>query len=166
MDRTYRGLPVVGGDLVVHQAPGGSLERVSQTLDGAAAACATMPRLSTPAPQPSGHLAPTKANRAISTVRRRTGTPRLVVDATVPPPRLAWEVAQRRHRIRRHPEPAGDVRRRHAPARSCAASRRSRPSTGSGQSLYSGTVPLQVTQSGVDATSSRTRPAATPTRPT
>ena len=27
MDRTYRGLPVVGGDLVVHQAPGGSLER-------------------------------------------------------------------------------------------------------------------------------------------
>src|SRR5690606_17485073 len=32
MDRTYRGLPVVGGDLVVHQGANGALDGVSQTL--------------------------------------------------------------------------------------------------------------------------------------
>ena len=32
MDRRYQGLRVVGGDLVVHTAPSGSLEGVSQTL--------------------------------------------------------------------------------------------------------------------------------------
>ena len=32
MDRRYHGLRVVGGDLVVHTAPSGALEGVSQTL--------------------------------------------------------------------------------------------------------------------------------------
>ena len=31
-DRTYRGLPVVGGDLVVHDGPAGALEGVSHEL--------------------------------------------------------------------------------------------------------------------------------------
>ena len=33
MHRTYRGLPVVGGDLVVHQVPQAGWTGVSQTLD-------------------------------------------------------------------------------------------------------------------------------------
>src|SRR5262245_22226575 len=32
MDRTYRGLPVLGGDMVVHQAADGSYEGASRTL--------------------------------------------------------------------------------------------------------------------------------------
>ncbi|HEY1117522.1 MAG TPA: hypothetical protein VGE43_07445, partial [Acidimicrobiales bacterium] len=32
IDRTYRGLPVLGGDLVVHQAPDGTWEGADQTL--------------------------------------------------------------------------------------------------------------------------------------
>ena len=32
MTRTVRGLPVIGGDIVVHQDPGGAFKGASQTL--------------------------------------------------------------------------------------------------------------------------------------
>ncbi len=33
MERSYQGLPVLGGDLVEHRGPSGSTRGVSQTLD-------------------------------------------------------------------------------------------------------------------------------------
>ena len=45
IDRTYHGLKVLGGDLVVHRGPGGQWRGVSQTLRHAVRA-GTTPRLS------------------------------------------------------------------------------------------------------------------------
>ena len=53
-----------------------------------------------------------------------------------------------------------------APARCCAREQQIQTVDGSGQSLYSGTVPLQVTQSGIDVPAQGRRRAAAPTRPT
>ena len=50
MDRTYRGLPVLGGDVVVHQAADGAWAGVSRTLT-APLRMSTTPRLSKAAAQ-------------------------------------------------------------------------------------------------------------------
>src|SRR4051812_30331561 len=41
MERSYQGLPVLGGDLVVHRAPSGAQQGVSETLDHVAAVSTT-----------------------------------------------------------------------------------------------------------------------------
>ena len=132
MERTYRGLPVLGGDLVVHQAAAGGFRGVSQTLDDAV-------RLSTTP----------KVSRAAAAAKlpRRAQSTRLVVDATSGTPRLAWEVV------------TGGVQADGTPSRLAtyvdattgAVLRREQQIEtvdGSGQSLYGGTVPLQLTLSG------------------
>ena len=132
MDRTYRGLPVVGGDLVVHQAPGGSLDAVSQTLKA--------PLDLSAAPQVDAHaasvkaLAPSKLNRSI-TGQKTTGTPQLLVDATGATPRLAWKVL------------SGGTQSDGTPSRLATYVD---ATTGAvlRAEQYSGTVPVQVTLSG------------------
>ena len=144
MNRTYRGLPVVGGDLVVHQTAGGTLEGVSQTL--------RTPLDLSVVPTVAGRtaaveaLAPSKVNRAID-AQKTTGEPALVVDATGAAPRLAWKVI------------SGGVQEDGTPSRLATyvdartgevlrTEQEIQNAEGSGQSLYSGTVPIQVTQSG------------------
>lgn len=132
MERSYQGLPVLGGDLVVHQGAAGALKGVSQTLD-AAVKVATTPTVS-------------KAAARDAVVREAQST-RLVVDATSGTGRLAWEVltAGKQHdgtpsRLATYVDAAtGQVIRREQQIQNV---------DGSGQSLYSGTVPLQLTQSG------------------
>ncbi|MCB0896085.1 MAG: M4 family metallopeptidase [Nocardioidaceae bacterium] len=132
MDRTYRGLPVLGGDLVVHQGSAGAFRGVSQTLDDA-------PHLST-TPQ---------VTRAAARARipARAESTRLVVDATSGAGRLAWEVL------------SGGTQKDGTPSRLAtyvdattgAVIRREQQIQtvdGSGQTLYSGTVQLSVTKSG------------------
>jgi Zn-dependent metalloprotease len=68
LDRTYRGLPVLGGDLVVHGRRDGAFTGVTNAL-GAAFRLSTTPRVARPA-----HAT------------------RLVVDAYGARPELAWEV--------------------------------------------------------------------------
>jgi Zn-dependent metalloprotease len=145
MQRTYRGLRVVGGDLVVHQGVGGDWAGVSQTL--------TKPlRLRT---QPgvtedqaiAEALAPSKDTRGIERLRARQQAPQLVVDTLGQGNRLAWAVETAGKRTDGTPSrmtsyvdaKTGDVLRREESIHTA---------DGSGQSLYSGTVPLQVTQSG------------------
>ena len=145
VDRTFRGLPVIGGDLVVHQAPDGALEGASQTL-AAPLTLATKPGVT--------------AAKAVTSAL----APSTVTDGDHRRPRRQRQDAGRR-RHRRH--------RRGSPGRSSPAASRptARPAAsrsyvdartgkvlrteqqivnvdGQGQSLYSGTVPLQVTQSG------------------
>ncbi|MBZ5741087.1 M4 family metallopeptidase [Nocardioides mangrovi] len=141
--RTYRGLPVLGGDLVVHQGPQAAWEGVSQTLVKSVR-LSTTPDL-TAAAATTTALAKAPATRTITGATRESR--RLVVDATTGTPRLAWEVV------------TGGTQADGTPSRLAtyvdAASgrvlwREQQIETvdGSGQTLYSGTVPLSVTKSG------------------
>ena len=144
LDRTLRGIPVLGGDVVVHRGPTAGWHGVSQTL-GAPLRVSTTPGLSSSAAAARA-LAPARATRQIAGLRT-SGTPRLVVDATSAHPRLAWEVL------------TGGVHRDGTPsrlatyvdARTGSVLRREEQIEtvdGSGQSLYGGTVPLKLTLSG------------------
>jgi Zn-dependent metalloprotease len=144
LDRTYRGLPVLGGDLVVHRGPQAGWRGVSQTLDRAVR-LSTTPSVGA-ARAASRALAPARANRGITGAEKARST-RLVVDATTGTSRLAWEVV------------TGGVQADGTPSRlatyvdatSGRVIRREQQIQtvdGSGQSLYSGTVPLQLTLSG------------------
>jgi len=144
MDRRYQGLRVIGGDLVVHTAPGGDLLGVSQTLaapvDVDTAPATTAQRAETKA------LAPARATADITRLRS-TAEPTLVVDATGATPRLAWEVISGG----RHPDGTPSRLSTYVDATTGKVIRREehiQTVDGQGQTLYSGTVPLQVTQSG------------------
>ncbi len=144
MDRTYRGLPVLGGDLVVHRAADGSWAGVSRTLT-APLRLSTTPRL-TAATATTRATRPAAGTRGISRLRAQ-GAPRLVVDAVAHEPRLAWAVSTAGRRADGTPSRMTS----YVDARTGAVLRREeRIETvdGSGQSLYSGTVPLRLTQSG------------------
>jgi Zn-dependent metalloprotease len=144
MTRTYRGLPVLGGDLVVHRAADGSWAGVSRTLT-APLRMSTSPRLSVAAAQERA-IRPTKATRGISHVKAK-GAPRLVVDTIGHRARLAWAVTTGGRRADGTPSRMTS----YVDARTGAVLRREEgieTVDGSGQSLYSGTVPLKLTQSG------------------
>jgi Zn-dependent metalloprotease len=144
MQRTISGVPVLGGDLVVHRGPQAGWEGVSQTL-AAPLDLSTTPAVGAAAAS-SRALAPSAATRSITGLEAH-GEPRLVIDATSGHPRLAWEVL------------TGGVQEDGTPsrlatyvdARSGKVIRREeqiQTVDGQGQTLYSGTVPLSVTQSG------------------
>jgi Zn-dependent metalloprotease len=144
LSRTYHGLPVLGGDLVVHRAADGSWAGVSRTLTSQLR-MSTSPRLSG-AGASARATRPSTATRGISHFRAK-GSPRLVVDAIGHAPRLAWAVTTGGRRADGTPSRMTS----YVDARSGAVLRREeRIETvdGSGQSLYSGTVPLKLTQSG------------------
>ena len=141
LDRTYRGLRVLGGDLVVHQAADGGWEGVSQTL-GSVLTLGVTPRASRAAAVDAA-LAPSTVTRAITgaSVER---APELVVDATAAAPRLAWEVV------------SGGVQHDGTPSRLASyvdartgevlrTEQQVETADGSGNTLYSGTVPLTTT---------------------
>jgi Zn-dependent metalloprotease len=88
LERTYRGLPVVGGDLVVHQGPAGGWQGISQTLRQAPR-MAVRPGLDKAAAKQRA-LAPSQVNREIADQSAKRST--LVVDALGAKPRLAWQV--------------------------------------------------------------------------
>jgi Zn-dependent metalloprotease len=81
--RTYNGLPVRGGDVVVHTDGSGAYRGVSNGLDEPL-------RLSTK-PTVSATAAGTSAKGAFRGAVGQVGKPRLVVDGASRPARLAWE---------------------------------------------------------------------------
>jgi Zn-dependent metalloprotease len=143
MIRSYQGLPVVGGDLVVHLSPAGAWEGVSQTMTQALTLAPTASVSAADAALAA--LAPSKVTKKI-TGAKVAGTPDLVVDVRYGTPRLAWKVM------------SGGVQDDGTPSRlaSFVDARTGKVYSteqlietvdGSGQSLYSGTVPLQLTLS-------------------
>ncbi|GIG62631.1 hypothetical protein Lfu02_70030 [Longispora fulva] len=82
-DRTYRGLPVLGGDTIVHSAPGGQFRDATVTLP-------TALNLSTQATVPAARAA--DAASAAFTGHTVRATPQLAVDATGARPVLVWRV--------------------------------------------------------------------------
>ncbi len=144
MNRTYHGLRVLGGDLVVHRSPAGAWRGVSQTLRTPVRTGTTARLTADRARAIAG--APMAATRAITNLRT-LGKPRLVVDATSGTPRLAWQVMSAGRRTDGTPSRMAS----YVDAKTGALLRREEgieTVDGSGQSLYSGTVPLQLTLSG------------------
>jgi Zn-dependent metalloprotease len=145
LDRTYRGLPVLGGDLVVHQAPDARLEGVTQTLRAPLTLSAD-PVLGATSAR-SKALAPARATRAVRGLRAAKAAPRLVVDALGETPRLAYEVKTSGVQADGTPSRLST----YVDARTGQVIRRVEgihTADGQGVSLYSGTVPISVTQSG------------------
>ncbi len=143
LHRTYRGLDVVGGDLVVHQSPAGAWEGSSQTL-GQDLDLAVTPAV-TRTTAGAKALARSAVNRTIKSSRLESST--LVVDASQATPRLAWKVL------------SGGVQADGTPSRLSTfvdaktgkvirAEQEIVNVDGQGKTLYSGTVPLSITKSG------------------
>ena len=145
MDRTYRGLPVIGGDLVVHQDAASRLESVSQTLR-APLSLKAKPGVRGKQAQ-SRAVRPTKLTSPVKNLRAADVAPRLVVDAYGVKPRLAWEVKT----LGRQADGTPSRLSTYVNARNGKVLRRVEgihTADGEGNSLYSGTVPISVTQSG------------------
>ncbi|WP_245644615.1 M4 family metallopeptidase [Nocardioides jensenii] len=143
MQRTYHGLPVVGGDLVVHQAPSGALRGVSQTLakplglDVAPVVAAARAETVSLASKVAGSINGTKP----------VGDPTLLVDATGVTPRLAWRVMTSGVQSDGTPSRLAtyvDAK----TGRVIRAEQQIINVDGQGQTLYSGNVTIPVTQSG------------------
>ncbi|MEV0537126.1 M4 family metallopeptidase [Kitasatospora sp. NPDC050463] len=82
-ERTYAGLPVLGGDLIVHQDATGATQGVTKAADASLTGVNTTPKLAAPAAQSAALAAESGASLE--------NAPRLVVWAADNSPRLAWE---------------------------------------------------------------------------
>ena len=135
MRRTYDELRVVGGDLVVHRSDAGTFTGSSQTLDQNV-------ELDT---QPSVTAA--KALKRAGATADTSPEPQLVVDATGSAPKLAWVVAtggQQKDGTPSRLDTYVDAKK----GTVLRSEQRIQTVDGDGDSLYGGTVPLQLTQSG------------------
>ena len=143
LHRSYRGLEVVGGDMVVHQGSTGAWQGVSKTLTKGLS-LATSPVVGKAAAEAIA-LAPSAVNKQISGERAESAT--LVIEATRATPRLAWRVITGGVQSDGTPSRLASF----VDARTGALIRTEQgiqTADGSGQSLYGGTVPLQLTLSG------------------
>jgi Zn-dependent metalloprotease len=143
LHRTYRGLEVVGGDLVVHQSKSGAWQGSSLTL-GKRLSLAVSPAV-TSATAGTKALAPSKVISSISHPKVDGTT--LVVDAAGASPRLAWRVLSGGTQKDGTPSRLAS----YVDARTGAVLRTEQEIVnvdGSGQSLYGGTIPLKLTLSG------------------
>ncbi|MGA5702616.1 M4 family metallopeptidase [Peterkaempfera bronchialis] len=137
-DRTFAGLPVLGGDLVVHQRKDGTAEAVDRASTAALDLTSTTPAVA--------GAAAGKAALVAEPGSTASGTaPRLVVWAAKGTPRLAWES------VVESTETDGTPSRLHVvtDARSGAVlASYEGVQTGTGTGVYVGQVPLTTTQSG------------------
>ncbi|MFC0599036.1 M4 family metallopeptidase [Streptomyces palmae] len=83
MRREYRGLPVLGGDVIVHSAPSGAFRESTLGLKKSLSLAVT--------PKVSAERAEALAQRMFQGKRSKTSS-KLVVDALSGTPRLAWQV--------------------------------------------------------------------------
>ncbi|HET6626115.1 MAG TPA: M4 family metallopeptidase [Nocardioidaceae bacterium] len=144
MNRTYHGLAVLGGDLVVHRGPGSAWKGTSQSLH-TVLDLSTTPTVGTAAAAQRA-VAPSKVNRSVRG-EKVAGEPRLVVDAAGGTPRLAWEVLTGGTQSDGTPSRLAT----YVDARTGTVLRTEQQiqtADGQGDSLYGGTVPLTTTQSG------------------
>ncbi|MGY9065115.1 M4 family metallopeptidase [Streptomyces sp. CAS3] len=145
-DRTYHRLPVLGGDFVVHLGPDGGYRGADRASRAALALPSTTPEVS--APQ-AADLA-TNALRAANLgdrLRQVKAKPRLIVDALHGTPRLAWRTDAVALDSLGNPVARTVLTDARTGARIDAWDS-IETATGDGRSLYSGTVPLETTQSG------------------
>ncbi|MGR6970243.1 M4 family metallopeptidase [Streptomyces cynarae] len=145
-DRTYRQLPVVGGDFVLHLAPDGSY----RSADRASGRDISLPSITPAVKAPKAADLATAALRAANAgelLKHLTARPQLVVDALHGAPRLAWRTEVTGQDTLGNPV-ARTVMTDAGTGRQIDAWDSIETATGDGKSLYSGTVPLETTQSG------------------
>ncbi|MGW3773040.1 M4 family metallopeptidase [Actinomadura verrucosospora] len=137
MTRTYDGLPVLGGDIIVHETAAGTWRGTSLTLTKAP---------SDSSPEVS---AKTAQKRAVTKNRKADGSPALVVESRTADhaPRLAWRVQTVGKKADGTPSrilTSVDA----ATGKVLLNEETIKTEAGDGKSLYTGTVPLQTTPSG------------------
>ncbi|GHJ98716.1 peptidase [Streptomyces sp. Y2F8-2] len=145
-DRTFRQLPVVGGDFVLHLAPDGSY----RSADRATRRDISLPTITPAVKAPKAADLATAALRAANAgelLKHLTARPQLVVDALHGAPRLAWRTEVTGQDTLGNPV-ARTVVTDAGTGRQIDAWDSIETATGDGKSLYSGTVPLETTQSG------------------
>ncbi|MFF4626710.1 M4 family metallopeptidase [Streptomyces griseorubiginosus] len=145
-DRTYRQLPVLGGDFVVHLAPDGAYRSSSRATKAAISLSSVTPAVSAPK---AADLA-TNALRAANlgeTLKKLTAKPQLVVDALHGAPKLAWQTNAAAQDSLGNPV-ARTVLTDARTGAQIDAWDSIEQAAGDGKSLYSGTVALNTTQSG------------------
>ncbi|MFC8504036.1 M4 family metallopeptidase [Pedococcus sp. NPDC057267] len=136
-DRTFKGLRVLGGDLVLDKTSSGGLRTVRWNATDQVAVSSTTPTVSESAAEASG------ARRAGYAARTTNGD--LVVWAGSGSPRLAWDVLTEGVRADQTPSRLHTV----VDARTGAViTSWDEIENGSGNSMYSGTVTLNTTLSG------------------
>ncbi|MFI5688596.1 M4 family metallopeptidase [Streptomyces sp. NPDC051636] len=145
-DRTYRQLPVLGGDFVVHLAPNGTYRSADRATRSAISLSSITPTVSAPKAADLAVNALRAANLGES-LKQVKARPELVVDALHGASRLAWRT-----------NAVGKDSLGNPAARTVLTDARTgaqidawdsiETATGDGRSLYSGTVPLETTQSG------------------
>ncbi len=143
-DRTLDGLRVIGGDLVVHQDAADGWAGVSQTLDAPLTLATDARVVRTSALRTV--LARNARSKAVHGDDRASGS-ELVVDATGATPHLAWEVVTEGMQADGTPSRLAT----YVDARTGMVIRTEQQIVnvdGTGNTLYSGAVPLSVTKSG------------------
>ncbi|MFI2607538.1 M4 family metallopeptidase [Kitasatospora sp. NPDC018619] len=136
-DRTFQGLPVVGGDLVVHQDAKGRLKDSSR-------AAAHDPAVKSTVPKVGAQSGAAEALAAAPGVRDAVSTPELVVWAADGTPRLAWRTTV--EGTGEHGQPAGKVVVTDATTGEQIESYDAEhQAAGTGNSEYTGTVTIDTT---------------------
>ncbi|MEV5966434.1 M4 family metallopeptidase [Kribbella sp. NPDC051952] len=133
MDRTIGGLQVLGGDVVVHQAKDGSFKGASLTL-GRTADVNRTPKVSVA----------TATSKALTRGLKAEGKPALVIEARKGTPRLAYLVTTAGTQADGTPSRITTTIDAITGAK-LVSEQHIETATGDGQSLYSGTVPLDTT---------------------
>ncbi|MCX4700943.1 M4 family metallopeptidase [Streptomyces sp. NBC_01373] len=145
-DRTYRHIPILGGDFVVHLSPDGSYRGADRATKSTVTLASVTPKLSAPK---AADLA-VNALRAAhlgETLRSLTAKPRLVVDALHGTPKLAWQTNAVAQDSLGNPT-ARTILTDAATGTQIDAWDTLETASGDGKSLYGGTVPLETTLSG------------------
>ncbi|WP_409472255.1 M4 family metallopeptidase [Streptomyces sp. HC307] len=145
-DRTYRQLPALGGDFVIHLAPDGTYRGANRATRAPLSLTGITPALSAPkaADRAANAL---RATHLGETLKRLTAKPELVVDALHGSPKLAW----RTNAVALDSQGNPVARTVLTDARTGAqidAWDTLESATGDGRSLYGGTVPLSTTSTG------------------
>jgi Zn-dependent metalloprotease len=145
-DRTYRQLPVLGGDFVVHLAPDGAYKSSSRATRSTISLASVTPALSAPKAADLAANALKAANLG-ETLKKLTAKPQLVVDALHGTPKLAWQTNAAAQDSLGNPV-ARTVLTDARTGAQIDAWDSIEQAAGDGKSLYSGTVSLETTQSG------------------
>ncbi|MFJ9818344.1 M4 family metallopeptidase [Streptomyces sp. NPDC101151] len=145
-DRTYHQLPVLGGDFVVHLAKDGAYRSADRATRNPISLSSIIPKVSGPRAADLAVNALRAANLG-EALKRVKAKPELIVDALHGAPKLAWRT-----------NAVGQDSLGNPVARTVLTDARTgaqidawdsiETATGDGKSLYSGTVPLETTQSG------------------
>ncbi|MER7751332.1 M4 family metallopeptidase [Kitasatospora sp. NPDC097643] len=153
-ERTFAGLPVLGGDLVVHQKADGSVTSVDKAIGAQIAVASLTPQIPADkaASQAAGAVQATvgiapDADESPLTEVHQTGAAKLVVWATDGKPRLAYQTVV--EGLRADGTPSSQLLVTDAANGQVLSSHEQvQTATGSGTGVFVGTVPLTTTLSG------------------